>query len=195
MNNQSNYLSISDILVTNEKIPCKFLHDLPKMGFLDPSSTEDDLKTGTNVEIPLWLAESLYSRRPPLVSVDLPKIYKEAYREILNADACTVNLHKLGQHFYELGCYIAKYDIKGEVENTLINTFRQRFRMILSASASTDSITSLQPLSESERQRTAGAASTEKALSLWLQRGECQLNTANMVASHRKRKRAEMEMF
>ncbi|KPJ03299.1 PREDICTED: DNA replication complex GINS protein PSF3 [Papilio xuthus] len=195
MSRQSNYLSISDILVTNEKIPCKFLHDLPKMGFLDPSSTEDDLKLGTNVEIPLWLAESLYFRKPPLVSVDLPKIYKEAYREILNADACTVDLHKLGQHFYELGCYIAKHDIKGEVANTLINTFRQRFRMILSASCSTDSISSLQPLSESERERTAAAAVTEKALSLWLQRGDCPLSTANMVASHRKRKRAEMEMF
>lgn len=30
----SNYLSITDILVTNEKVPCKFLHDLPKMGKL-----------------------------------------------------------------------------------------------------------------------------------------------------------------
>ncbi|XP_049877069.1 DNA replication complex GINS protein PSF3 [Pectinophora gossypiella] len=191
----SNYLSISDILVTNEKVPCKFLHDLPKMGFLDPSATEDDLKAGTNVEIPLWLAESLYSRRPPLVSVDLPKIYKEAYREILNADACTVDMHKLGQHFYELGCYVAKHDIKGEVANTLVNTFRQRFKMLLSASVSSDSVGAVQPLSTSERTRAAEAATTERALSGWLQRGDCPLQTANMVANHRKRKRAEMEML
>lgn len=90
-------------------------------GFLDPSATEDDLKAGTIVEIPLWLSESLYSRRPPLVSVDLPKIYKDSYREILNADACTVDMHKLSQYFYELGCYIAKHDIKGEVSSTLLN--------------------------------------------------------------------------
>lgn len=90
-------------------------------GFLDPSAAEDDLKAGTNVEIPLWLAESLYSRRPPLVTVDLPKIYKDSYREILNADACTVDMHKLSQYFYEFGCYIAKHDIKGEVASTLIN--------------------------------------------------------------------------
>ncbi|CAG9795626.1 unnamed protein product [Diatraea saccharalis] len=117
----SNYLSITDILVSHEKVPCKFFYDLPKMGFLDPSAVDDDLKAGTNTEIPLWLAESLHSRRPPLLSVDLPKIYKDAYREILNADACTVDLYKLGQHFYELGCYVAKYDIKGDVTNTLIN--------------------------------------------------------------------------
>ncbi|XP_045778069.1 DNA replication complex GINS protein PSF3 [Maniola jurtina] len=191
----SNYLSISDILVTNEKVPCKFLHDLPKMGFLDPSAVDDDLKAGTNVEIPLWLAEYLYIKRPPIVSVDLPKIYKETYREILNADACTVDMQKLGQHFYEFGCYIAKHDIKGEVATTLVNTFRQRFRMILSASVSTDSISSFQPLSASERDRTAAAVVTESALSGWLKKGECPLTTANMVANHRKRKRAEMEML
>ncbi|OWR45710.1 hypothetical protein KGM_211793 [Danaus plexippus plexippus] len=165
------------------------------MGFMDPSATEDDLKAGTNVEIPIWLAESLHARRPPLVSVELPKIYKETYREILNADACTVDMHKLGQYFYELGCYIAKYDIKGEVATTLMDTFKQRFRMILSASVSTDSITALQPLSTSERDRTAGAVVTEKALSRWLKRGDCPLTTATMVANHRKRKRAEMEML
>ncbi|CAG9137090.1 hypothetical protein JYU34_014568 [Plutella xylostella] len=190
----NNYLSISDILVTNEKVPCKFLHDLPKMGFLDPSAAEDDLKAGSNVEIPLWLSESLYSRRPPLVSVELPKIYKDAYREILNADACTVDMHKLGQYFYEFGCYISKHDIKGEVGSTLINTFRQRFRMLLSASVSRDSLIALQPLSASERQRASAASKTEQALLDWLHSGDCVLTTANMVANHRKRKRAEMEM-
>ncbi|KAG6451174.1 hypothetical protein O3G_MSEX006988 [Manduca sexta] len=119
----TSYLSIQDILVTNEKVPCKFLHDLPKMGFLDPSATEEDLKAGTHLDIPLWLAESLYSRRPPLISVELPKIYKESYREILGADACTVDMHKLGKYFYEMGCYVAKHDIKGEVSATLMNTF------------------------------------------------------------------------
>ncbi|CAG4947559.1 unnamed protein product [Colias eurytheme] len=165
------------------------------MGFLDPSCTDEDLKAGTNLEIPLWLAESLSSRRPPLCNVDLPKVYKETYREIFNADACTVDLHKLSQYFYELGCYIAKHDIKGEVASTLVNTFRQRFRMILSASVSTDSVNAVQPLSASERVRTAAAMTTEKALSAWLKRGDCPLTTANMVANHRKRKRAEMEML
>lgn len=83
------------------------------------------------MEIPLWLAESLYSRRPPLVSVELPKIYKDSYREILNADACTVDMHKLSQYFYEFGCYIAKHDIKGEVSSTLINV-SMKFAIILS---------------------------------------------------------------
>lgn len=55
------------------------------------------------------------------MDVELPKIYKESYREILSADSCTVDMHKLGHYFYELGCYIAKHDIKGEVTSTLLN--------------------------------------------------------------------------
>lgn len=165
------------------------------MGFLDPSAADVDLKAGCSVEIPLWLAESLYSRRPPLVSVELPKIYKESYREILNADACAVDLHKLGQHFYELGCYVAKHDIKSEVAATLNNTYRQRFRMLLAASMSSDSINTMQPLSASERIQAADASNTERSFLTWLQRGDTPLTTANMVANHRKRKRAEMEML
>lgn len=66
--------------------------------------------------------------------------------------------------------------------------------MLLSASVSTDSVGAIQPLSVSERLQAAAAANTEKALSEWLQRGDSILTTANMVANHRKRKRAEMEM-
>lgn len=66
--------------------------------------------------------------------------------------------------------------------------------MLLSASVSTDSVGAIQPLSVSERLQAAAAATTEKALSEWLQRGDSILTTANMVANHRKRKRAEMEM-
>ena len=67
--------------------------------------------------------------------------------------------------------------------------------MLLSASVSTDSVGAIQPLSVSERHQAAEAASTERAVSTWLQRGESVLTTANMVANHRKRKRAEMEML
>ena len=67
--------------------------------------------------------------------------------------------------------------------------------MLLSASVSTDSVGAIQPLSVSERLQAAEAANTERALATWLQRGESVLTTANMVANHRKRKRAEMEML
>lgn len=67
--------------------------------------------------------------------------------------------------------------------------------MLLSACVASDSIAAMQPLSASERHRASNAAATEQALSTWLQRGDSPLTTANMVANHRKRKRAEMEML
>lgn len=66
---------------------------------------------------------------------------------------------------------------------------------MLEASVANDLITAIQPLSTSERKRAAAAAATDHALAEWLKTGGCRLTTANMVANHRKRKRAEMEML
>lgn len=67
--------------------------------------------------------------------------------------------------------------------------------MLLAASMSSDSINTMQPLSASERIQAADASNTERSFLTWLQRGDTPLTTANMVANHRKRKRAEMEML
>lgn len=52
-------------------------------GFLDPSSENEDIAVGTAVELPYWLAQSLCSRRCNIVKVEIPKIYKEAYRSVV----------------------------------------------------------------------------------------------------------------
>lgn len=51
------------------------------IGFLDLSSDSKDLKSGTKLELPLWLAEQLYVRNIP-ISIDIPKTYKERYRYV-----------------------------------------------------------------------------------------------------------------
>ncbi|KAJ8927000.1 hypothetical protein NQ314_020563 [Rhamnusium bicolor] len=83
-----NYYSIDDILATQERSPSKFLLNVPKMGKLNPSEGEIDLKAGTTLELPTWLVLEICTGRQPIVMPDLPKIYKESYREILKADAC-----------------------------------------------------------------------------------------------------------
>ncbi|CAG2061548.1 unnamed protein product, partial [Timema podura] len=80
------------------------------LGFLDPSSESEDIAEGTSIELPYWLARSLCSQRRQIVTVEIPKIYKEAYREILKADPCVVDLHKLEIYFYEFGSYLARLD-------------------------------------------------------------------------------------
>lgn len=49
-------------------------------GFLDSASQTDNLKVGTKVEFPLWLAKPLKNLQNPVLSVEIPKIYKEGYR-------------------------------------------------------------------------------------------------------------------
>ena len=63
--------------------PCLFT------GFLDPSSESEDIAVGTTVELPYWLAQSLCSRRRNIVTVEIPKIYKEPYRSVVKYDFCT----------------------------------------------------------------------------------------------------------
>lgn len=76
---------------------------------------------GTPLELPMWLVQQLGSGRQPVVSVELPRVYKEAYREILKADPKAVNLHKFGLYFYELGAYAKQFDSHKEVAEILIH--------------------------------------------------------------------------
>ena len=55
-------------------------------GFLDPSSESEDIAVGTTVELPYWLAQSLCSRRRNIVTIEIPKIYKEPYRSVVKHD-------------------------------------------------------------------------------------------------------------
>ena len=66
------------ILSEEERLPCTFKSDAVSLGHLDTStqSTErDDLKEGTRVELPLWIAQPLSLKR--MVDVSNPKHYGE----------------------------------------------------------------------------------------------------------------------
>ncbi len=80
------------------------------VGYLDPSSEGDDLQVGMKMELPYWMARSLCSRKRHIVSVEMPKQYRESYREILSADASVVDLHKLGPYFYSYGSQLLNFE-------------------------------------------------------------------------------------
>ena len=79
-------------------------------GFLDPSADNNDVLPGTKMELPYWLAESLCSKKRHIVSIELPKQYREGYREILSADAEVVDLHKWGPHYYAFGTQLLSFE-------------------------------------------------------------------------------------
>ena len=111
------YFDLDDILACQEKIPCTFETQVKDLGFLDHGSDGDNIESGTKMELPFWLAKELCARQRRIISVDLPKVYREAYRQILEADATAVDLNKLGPYFYSVGGKILEF---GNAENPRI---------------------------------------------------------------------------
>lgn len=65
---------------------------------------------GSKLEVPLWLAKGLHDSKRRIISVELPKIYKEAWRTVFSADANVVDLHKMGPYYYGFGSQLLNFD-------------------------------------------------------------------------------------
>lgn len=111
------YFEIDDILACQEKIPCTFQSRVKDLGFLDHGSDSEHIEQGTKMELPYWLAKEIAVRQGRIVSVELPKVYREAYRQIFEADATAVDLNKLGPYFYSFGGKLLEF---GNAENPRI---------------------------------------------------------------------------
>ena len=57
-------------------MPVQFQIPVYRLGFLNTNSGGDDLEPGLKMELPLWLAKALGSKRRQIVSVELPKQYR-----------------------------------------------------------------------------------------------------------------------
>ena len=133
-NNQSdNYFNIDDILATHEKIPCTTEKPINRLGFLHPSNVESEhIMPGAKMELPYWLATGLCNNKRRVVSIDLPKSYRKAYREILSADANVVDLHKLGPYFYAFGSKLCQSFEHQESEDVSATLMEVHFVQIIS---------------------------------------------------------------
>jgi len=84
-------------------------------GYIDPGCETEHILPGTQLELPLWMARALHSRNRRIASIDLPKHYRAAYREILIADAAVVDLRRLNPYYYGIGTRLMAFD---HVEST-----------------------------------------------------------------------------
>lgn len=127
----TDFLSCEDISAQSQKVTCCFLRQVNGIGFIDPSSESPDVPANTKLELPLWLAKVLYARK--LIDIEVPKGYNETYREILDADAAVVDLHKLGPDYYKFGQHLLTLGVKdgADMAKSLVSAFHQRFHMIL----------------------------------------------------------------
>lgn len=62
------------------------------------------------MEMPLWLAKGLYEKKRRVLSVELPKVYREGWRTVFGADPTVVDLHKMGPYYYGLGSQMLHFE-------------------------------------------------------------------------------------
>lgn len=187
-----NYFSLGDILATQERVPCVVDTELHNLGFLDPGADSQHLAPGTRLEIPFWMMEGMRASKQYL-SMELPKTYKEVYREISFADPLVLDLHKLGPHYYEFGRYLMKHSSQeGEDIGTSISKcFMARFLKIMDSAQNCgdgDTLKETTKMDELEKSLFALGRKTKRAMDSWSRRKTSEIVTSNMVTSFKKRK-------
>uniref|UniRef100_A0AAY4C2W8 DNA replication complex GINS protein PSF3 n=1 Tax=Denticeps clupeoides TaxID=299321 RepID=A0AAY4C2W8_9TELE len=133
---EENFFSLDDILLSHQRLPCRTENAFPRLGFLEKSSETPDILEGTKMEMPLWLAKGLYERKRRVLSVDLPKMYREGWRTVFGADPNVVDLHKMGPYFYGLGSQLLHFDSpeNPEIAQAILQTYIGRFRRTMDSS-------------------------------------------------------------
>ncbi len=195
----NNYFSIDDILASDQRVPCQFELPVYRLGFLDPSTNQEHLEVGTKLELPFWLAKVLCSRKKLIVSVELPKAYREAQRDILSADAKVVDLYRLGPFYYSLGVKLLYFNHleRRDLSKSLLEAFLNRFRLIMDTSQhafQTSSTALTTKLDETERKLFLVGQRAMAGFENWERGLSHKIHTSNIVKNSRKRKREDLEI-
>ncbi|RKF62421.1 DNA replication complex GINS protein psf3 [Erysiphe neolycopersici] len=123
------YYDTNAILTDAHKVPCTFGLDIPNLGYLD-ANPGHTLKSGTHLELPLWLAEILAvsstSSTKSLVTLDLPTCLAPRVINALKADPKSVDICALAPNFYGLGSRILELFEEEEICDVLIQAWRTR---------------------------------------------------------------------
>nr|SVE70131.1 EOG090X0G8U [Eubosmina coregoni] len=190
-----NYFSLEDIILQDVRVSCKVEVGVPKLGMLDQSADSEHLKQGSKVELPFWMVPTLHAKK--IVTFEVPRYYKVNYRQILKADSFVVDLHKWGPYFYDLGLHVANLELREslDMKRCLIETLQNRLRQIMDMSQHStqhETIHLIANLDELERKLFAVGQLSYKNYKEWVMRESSKINTAALVASHRKRKFAQV---
>ncbi|KAK9503131.1 hypothetical protein O3M35_011761 [Rhynocoris fuscipes] len=189
INDRNNYFSIPDILASQERLPCTFTRNVSFLGELDPSCDGPMLLQGTSLELPYWLASALI--KDNIVSMELPKAYKETFRDVLKADASVVDLQKTSKYFYEYGKLVSYINPRNSEElcMCITQTFIDRYRQLCDWAQNQHSDEEIKDkLDFLEKDLMARGKIAHMELTKWLCDGVGKINTAHLVSSHKKRK-------
>lgn len=93
-----------------------------------PAKSLSQIKQGSKVELPLWLAEMLAVSNPSgnssLATLDLPPALSQRVMNALKADPKTVDIRAQAQHFYNIGARMLELFEEEEMVDILTNVSR-----------------------------------------------------------------------
>ncbi|KYO27496.1 DNA replication complex GINS protein PSF3 [Alligator mississippiensis] len=199
---EENFLSLDDILMSQEKLPSRAEAALPRLAAVlgkgAGAGQGDCLPEGSKLEIPLWLAKGLYDHKRRILSVELPKTYKEGWRTVFSADANVVDLHKMGPYYYGFGFQLLNFDNpeNPEIAQTILQTFINRFRRIMDSSQNTyneDTSTLVARLDELERALFQAGQKGLNDFQCWEKGQASQITASSLVQNYGKRKFTDMD--
>ncbi|XP_062997003.1 DNA replication complex GINS protein PSF3 [Elgaria multicarinata webbii] len=200
---EESFLSLADILMSQERLPCRAETALPRLGAVlgkaaAAPSPDDALPEGSKLEIPLWLAKGLCDNKRRILSVELPKIYKESWRTVFNADANVVDLHKLGPYYYGFGSQLLNFDSpeNTEVAQTILQTFIGRFRRIMDSSQNAfneDTSALVARLDELERTLFQAGQKGLNDFQCWEMGQASQITVSSLIQNYKKRKFTDLD--
>ncbi|GAM22023.1 hypothetical protein SAMD00019534_051980 [Acytostelium subglobosum LB1] len=128
---QSNYYDIDQILAEEERIVSCFETDGYNLGHLDQSSMHQDMKQGTSLELPFWLAKVLNNN--DIISNSPPVIYLEDFKNKLMADAKVISMRKF-PYYDRYGSMIVAFFKDDSLARVLAKVFKQRLFNIFTQS-------------------------------------------------------------
>nr|XP_006977862.1 DNA replication complex GINS protein PSF3 [Peromyscus maniculatus bairdii] len=200
---EENFLSLDDILMSQEKLPVRVETSMPRLGafFLErgaDAESDHALPQGTKLELPLWLAKGLFDTKRRILSVELPKMYQEGWRTVFSADANVVDLHKMGPHFYGFGSQLLHFDSpeNADISQSLLQTFIGRFRRIMDSSQNSyneDTSALVARLDEMERGLFQIGQKGLNDFQSWEKGQASQITASSLVQNYKKRKFTNME--
>ncbi|NXT19770.1 PSF3 protein, partial [Syrrhaptes paradoxus] len=168
---------------------------------------------GSKLEVPLWLAKGLHDSKRRIISVELPKVYREAWRTVFSADANVVDLHKMGPYYYGFGSQLLNFDNpeNPEIAQTilqatsvlpvsncvsLLQTFISRFRRIMDSSQNAyneDTSALVARLDELERALFQTGQKGLNDFQCWEKGQASQITASSLVQNYGKRKFTDMD--
>ncbi|KAF1387336.1 hypothetical protein PFLUV_G00104370 [Perca fluviatilis] len=180
-----NFLSLDDIVLSHERLPIRTECRFPRLGFLEKSSDSQDIP-----EVVL--------KKRRVLSVELPKVYREGWRTVFNADPNVVDLHKMGPYYYGLGSQMLHFDSpeNPEIAQTLLQTFIGRFRRNMDSSQNAyneDTSALVERLDCLEKALFTSGQSGLNSFQSWEKGQASQLTASSLVLNYRKRKITDLQ--